>query len=337
MPLLEVRHLVKEFSRTRGWFAPPSVVRAVDDVSFTIERGRNVRARRRIRQRQDHHRPMHPAADRADVGRGAVQGRGRAGLLRDRACARRAATCRSSFRIRTPRSIRACGSATSSKSRSSSTASGAKPERRARVAELFELVGLDPVAARAVSAPVQRRPAPAHRPRARARAESVAHHRRRTGIGARRLGAGAGHQPADGSAGAPEADLPLHRARSQARAPHLQPRRGDVSGKDRRDGGDRALFAAPAHPYTRALLSAIPMPDPARRAPAHRARSRVVQPRGAAARSRRRAPGGGLTSALDQSRDCQIRSVDCRRAEADESCLSRALGVLLDLAVADVR
>ena len=39
MPLLEVRNLVKEFSRTRGWFAPPSIVRAVDDVSFTIEQG----------------------------------------------------------------------------------------------------------------------------------------------------------------------------------------------------------------------------------------------------------------------------------------------------------
>ncbi len=39
MPLLEVRHLVKEFSRSRGLFARPSVVRAVDDVSFTIDEG----------------------------------------------------------------------------------------------------------------------------------------------------------------------------------------------------------------------------------------------------------------------------------------------------------
>ena len=29
-------------------------------------------------------------------------------------------------------------------------------------------------------------------------------------------------------------------------------------------GDDRALFEAPAHPYTRALLSAIPVPDPGR-------------------------------------------------------------------------
>jgi len=39
MPLLEVRHLVKHFVRQQGLFAPKTVVRAVDDVSFTIEQG----------------------------------------------------------------------------------------------------------------------------------------------------------------------------------------------------------------------------------------------------------------------------------------------------------
>lgn len=39
MPLLEVRHLVKEFSRKKGLFGKASPVRAVDDVSFSIERG----------------------------------------------------------------------------------------------------------------------------------------------------------------------------------------------------------------------------------------------------------------------------------------------------------
>jgi ABC-type oligopeptide transport system ATPase subunit len=39
MPLLEVRHLVKHFTRTRGLFGPGSTVRAVDDVSFSIEPG----------------------------------------------------------------------------------------------------------------------------------------------------------------------------------------------------------------------------------------------------------------------------------------------------------
>jgi ABC-type oligopeptide transport system ATPase subunit len=38
-PLLEVRRLVKHFVRKQGLFRAPSVVRAVDDVSFSIEEG----------------------------------------------------------------------------------------------------------------------------------------------------------------------------------------------------------------------------------------------------------------------------------------------------------
>ena len=39
MALLDVRHLTKHFARTHGLFAPTSIVRAVDDVSFVIEEG----------------------------------------------------------------------------------------------------------------------------------------------------------------------------------------------------------------------------------------------------------------------------------------------------------
>jgi ABC-type oligopeptide transport system ATPase subunit len=39
MPLVEVRHLVKHFTRGGGLFRPRSTVRAVDDVSFSIEEG----------------------------------------------------------------------------------------------------------------------------------------------------------------------------------------------------------------------------------------------------------------------------------------------------------
>ena len=38
-PLLDVRRLVKHFTRKQGVFARPSLVRAVDDVSFTIDEG----------------------------------------------------------------------------------------------------------------------------------------------------------------------------------------------------------------------------------------------------------------------------------------------------------
>jgi ABC-type oligopeptide transport system ATPase subunit len=37
--LLEVRHLVKHFVRRQGLWRPPSIVKATDDVSFTIEEG----------------------------------------------------------------------------------------------------------------------------------------------------------------------------------------------------------------------------------------------------------------------------------------------------------
>jgi ABC-type oligopeptide transport system ATPase subunit len=39
MPLLEVRRLSKTFSRRKGLFGAASIVRAVDDVSFSIEKG----------------------------------------------------------------------------------------------------------------------------------------------------------------------------------------------------------------------------------------------------------------------------------------------------------
>jgi len=39
MALLEVRRLVKHFARKQGLFRPPAVVKAVDDVSFSIDEG----------------------------------------------------------------------------------------------------------------------------------------------------------------------------------------------------------------------------------------------------------------------------------------------------------
>ncbi len=39
MPLVEVRNLVKDFARSGGWLRPRSAVRAVDDVSFSIDEG----------------------------------------------------------------------------------------------------------------------------------------------------------------------------------------------------------------------------------------------------------------------------------------------------------
>ena len=172
---------------------------------------------------------------------------------------------------------------------------GSKAERRARVQRAVRAGRAEPRSPAALSARVQRRSAAAHRPGARAGAESVADHRRRAGVGARRLGAGAGREPADGTAGAAEAHLPVHRARPAAGGTHLQPRRGDVSGANRGDGGHgRSCSRRPQHPYTRALLSAIPVPDPD--APRQRI---VLDPASfdRAARLWRRASCSGLISA----------------------------------------
>ena len=62
---------------------------------------------------------------------------------------------------------------------------------------------------------------------------------RRVGVGARRVGAGAGAEPAAGPAGRVRAVVHLHLARSRRRQVHLRPGDGDERGRDRRDRGFR--------------------------------------------------------------------------------------------------
>src|SRR4029079_4444370 len=131
-------------------------------------------------------------------------------------------------------------------------------------------------------------------PRTRAGAQSVAGDRGRAGVGSRRVGAGAGGEPADGPPAAVGADLSVHRARSAPGRAHLQPRRGDVSGTDRGDGRDRQTVCRAAAPlHARAALGDSSAGS-RRAAPAHRPRSGVVRSGGAATRGRRGTPGGGL-------------------------------------------
>ena len=121
----------------------------------------------------------------------------------------------------------------SSSRRSRSTAIGSRAQRapRARNARPGAPAALGDAA---LSARILRRPAAAHRHRARARAAAELHRLRRSGLGARRLGAGADHQPAAGSAARAEADLPVHLAQPRGGAAHLEPRRRDVSRPHRR-------------------------------------------------------------------------------------------------------
>ena len=65
--LLEVANLVKHFPVGGGLLrAAPGMVRAVDGVSFTLRRGETLGPGGRVGLRQDHDRPLHPAARAAD-------------------------------------------------------------------------------------------------------------------------------------------------------------------------------------------------------------------------------------------------------------------------------
>ena len=130
-----------------------------------------------------------------------------------------------------------------------------------------------------LSARVLRRPAPAPRHRPRAGAEPEADRLRRAGLGARRLGAGAGDQPADRPAGRVRHRLPVRRPRPGGGAPHQPPRRGDVPRPHRR--GRR-----PRHAVRRAAPSLHRDPALGR----CRCPTRACMPSASCSRATRRAP-----------------------------------------------
>ena len=117
-PLLEVRHLVKEFPGRSGLIRPRG--------RRAGRRRRQLRHRNRAkrsassasRARQDHHRPVRAPPDRADLGRGSIQGHGRARALAPAQlrAARRALPDRLSGSVLVAR-IRGCAPARSSRSR----------------------------------------------------------------------------------------------------------------------------------------------------------------------------------------------------------------------------
>ena len=143
-----------------------------------------------------------------------------------------------------------------------------------------------PGALQPLPARVLRRPAPAHRRRARARGQPEADRLRRARLGARRLGAGADPQPAQGPAGRLRPHLHLHRARPQRRPAHLRPRDGDVPRQGRRDRSARGALHASRSTRTRARCSRrCRSPTPSSAASASRSCSRAT----CRARSTRRA------------------------------------------------
>ena len=81
---------------------------------------------------------------------------------------------------------------------------------------------------------------------------------RRGGLGARRLDPGAAPEPAAGPAGRDRDELPLHLPRPRGGPVHGRRGHGDEGRRDRGGGPAEEIYAAPRHPYTRALLASVP-------------------------------------------------------------------------------
>jgi ABC-type oligopeptide transport system ATPase subunit len=261
MPLLEVRSLVKHFVRRHGLWTAPSVVKAVDDVSFTIDEGEMFGL------------VGESGSGKSTTGRcilrlieptsGTVLFRGENVLQFPRARMRRA---RRDMQI----VFQDPYSSLNPRMRVGEIVEeplvihklGTRPERKQRVAELFRLVGLDPDH-------VQRYP---H--------QFSGGQRQRIGI-ARALALNPALIVADEAVSALDVSIQaqvvallmdlkarfkltyLFIAHDLRLVEHICSRVAVMYlGKIVEIGDTRALFSSPTHPYTRALLSAIPVLDP---------------------------------------------------------------------------
>jgi len=261
MPLLEVSHLVKEFGRTGGLLRRGSVVRAVNDVTFAIDEGETFGL------------VGESGSGKTTTGRcilrlieptsGEVRFKGEDVLSFSRARMRQARRdmqivfqdpysslnprMRVGAIVEEPLIIHRMGS---------------KTERRTRVSELFELVGLDP-------AQLTRYP---H--------QFSGGQRQRIGV-ARALALNPSLIIADEPVSALDVSVQaqvinllmdlqerlkltyLFIAHDLRLVRHICSRVAVMYlGRIVEMGPTERLFEAPAHPYTRALLSAIPVPDP---------------------------------------------------------------------------
>ena len=261
MAFLDVKDLVKEFSRKQGFLSSPTVVRAVDHVSFSIEEGETFGL------------VGESGSGKTTTGRcilrlieptsGQVRFRDEDVLSFSRARMRQA---RRDMQI----VFQDPFSSLNPRMRVGSIVEepliihriGDRQQRKARVAELFELVGLDP-------SQLTRYP---H--------QFSGGQRQRIGL-ARALALNPSFIIADEPVSALDVSVQaqvinllmdlqarlkltyLFIAHDLRLVRHICSRVAVMYlGKIVEMGDTEAIFAAPAHPYTRALLSAIPVPDP---------------------------------------------------------------------------
>jgi oligopeptide transport system ATP-binding protein len=262
MPLLAVSNLVKEFTRKHGLFSAPSIVRAVDGVTFSIEEGETFGL------------VGESGSGKTTTGRcilrlieptsGEVAFRGEDVLRFSRARMRQA---RREMQI----VFQDPYSSLNPRMRAGDIVeepliihrAGTKAERRQRVGELFQLVGLDPSQLR------------------RFPHQFSGGQRQRIGL-ARALALNPSLVIADEPVSALDVSVQaqvvnllmelqdrlqltyLFIAHDLRLVRHICTRVAVMyRGRIVEMGATESLFDAPAHPYTRALLSAIPVPDPA--------------------------------------------------------------------------